>query len=76
MAKTKVTLQEAGAIRRFRASADAQQIKEVLLRELHLSREQYENNEANEENRVTVNAVKNVINVLFKDELERLDEQG
>lgn len=73
MAKTKVTLQEAGAIRRFRASADAKQIENVLLRELHLSREQYENNEASEENRVTVNAVKNVINVLFKDELERLD---
>lgn len=74
MAKTKVTKQEAGAVRRFRSSADAAHIKNILLRELHLSREQYENNAASEENRVTVNSVKSVISILFDDELERLDE--
>lgn len=75
MAKTKVSQQEAGAIRRFRASADAVHIKNVLLRELHLSRDEYEDTVADESKRVTVNAVKNVLNVLFKDELERMDEE-
>lgn len=74
MAKTKVTQQEAGAIRRFRASADAAQIKNVLLRELHLTREQFEDTEASEENRIAVNAVKTALSVLFTDELERIDE--
>lgn len=75
MAKTKVTQQEAGAFRRFRASADGQHIKNVLIRELHLSREEYEDNVATEENRATVNSVKRVLRVLFEDELERADEQ-
>nr|DAE86778.1 MAG TPA: hypothetical protein [Caudoviricetes sp.] len=74
MAKTKVSQQEAGAIRRFRSSADAAHIKNVLLRELHLSRDVYEDNVADEANRVTVNAVKLVLRVLFDDELERNDE--
>nr|DAR25204.1 MAG TPA: hypothetical protein [Caudoviricetes sp.] len=74
MAKTKVSQQEAGAIKRFRSSADAEHIKAVLLRELHLSRDAYEDNVASEENRIAVNAVKLVLRVLFNDELERNDE--
>lgn len=74
MAKTKVSQQEAGAFKRFRSSADAEHIKNVLLRELHLSRDAYEDTVASEENRVTVNAVKLVLRVLFDDELERNDE--
>ena len=71
--KTKVSLQEAGAFRRFRSSADAELIKAVLLRELNLTRDQYEDNVANEDNRVGVNTVKRVIQCLFEDELERID---
>lgn len=74
MARTKVSLQEAGAFRRFRSSADAIHIKAVLLRELALTRDVYEDTEASEENRIEVNSVKRVLKVLFDDELERLDE--
>lgn len=74
--KTKVSLQEAGAFRRFRASADAELIKNVLLRELNLTRDQYEDTVASEENRIGVNTVKRVIKGLFEDELERADEQS
>lgn len=69
--RTKVSLQEAGAFRRFRASADAEHIKAVLLRELNLTRDQYEDTVASEENRVGVNTVKRVIQCLFNDELEQ-----
>lgn len=71
MARTKVSQQEAGAIKRFRASADAVQIKAVLERELYLAREDFEENVANEETRVDVLSVKRVLRVLFEDELER-----
>ena len=74
MAKTKVSQQEAGAFRRVRSSADAGQIKNVLLRELNLTRDAYEDTTASEENRIAVNAVKSVLRVLFDDELERIDE--
>ena len=74
MAKTKVSQQEAGAFRRFRSSADAGQIKNVLLRELNLTRDAYEDTTASEENRIAVNAVKSVLRVLFDDELERINE--
>jgi len=74
MAKTKVSLQEAGAFRRFRASEDAKLIKQVLLRELYLTREEYENTEADEQKRHTVIASKTALRVLFDDELERSDE--
>lgn len=72
--KTKVSVQEAGAIRRFRASADAEHIRAVLLRELNLTRDQYEDTVATEENRVGVNTVKRVIQCLFDDELERIND--
>lgn len=72
--KTKVSLQEAGAFRRFRASADAEHIKTVLLRELNLTRDQYEDTVATEENRIGVNAVKRVIQCLFSDELEQAND--
>lgn len=72
--KTKVSVQEAGAIRRFRTSADAEHIKAVLLRELNLTRDQYEDTVATEENRVGVNTVKRVIQCLFDDELERIND--
>ena len=71
--KTKVSLQEAGAFRRFRSSADAELIKAVLLRESNLTRDQYADNVASEDNRVCVNTVKQVIQCIFKDELERID---
>lgn len=71
--KTKVTLQEAGAFRRFRASADAEHIKTVLLRELNLTRDQYEDTVATEDNRIGVNTVKRIIQCLFDDGLERTD---
>lgn len=64
-----VTNQQAGAFRRFRTSADAKLIKEVLLQELMLTREQYESEEANEETRLEIKAAKRAIDVLFKDEL-------
>lgn len=72
--RTKVSLQEAGAFRRFRASADAAHIKAVLLRELNLTRDQYEDTVASEENRVGVNTVKRVIQCLFNDELEQAND--
>ena len=75
MAKTKVSQQEAGAFRRFRSSADGEHIKNVLLRELHLTREKFEENVVNEENRIAVNSVKLVLRVLFEDELERTDDK-
>lgn len=71
--QVKVSLQEAGAFRRFRSSADAEHIKNVLLRELNLTRDQYEDTVASEENRIGVNTVKRVIQCLFDDELERED---
>lgn len=71
--KVKVSLQEAGAFRRFRSSADAAHIKKVLERELHLTRDLYEDTVASEENRIAVNTVKRVIQCLFEDELERED---
>lgn len=74
--KVKVSLQEAGAFRRFRTSADAEHIKTVLLRELNLTRDQYEDTVATEENRVAVNTVKRVIQCLFEDELEREDGEA
>lgn len=73
MAKTKVSVQEAGAFRRFRNSADARLIKGVLLRELALSRDEYEDTEADEKNRATVLAVKQVLQTLFDTELEKAD---
>ncbi len=76
MAKTKVSQVEAGAFRRFRNSADARHIEAVLLRELNIARDEYEDTEASEENRIGVNTVKRILNILFKDELERLDEQA
>lgn len=74
--KVKVSLQEAGAFRRFRSSADAEHIKTVLLRELNLTRDLYEDTVATEENRVAVNTVKRVIQCLFEDELEREDDKA
>lgn len=71
--KVKVSLQEAGAFRRFRASADAEHIKNVLLRELNLTRDVYEDTVASEENRIGVNTVKRILQCLFDDELERED---
>lgn len=75
MATVKVTQQEAGALRRFRMSADGKQIQNVLLRALGLARDEYEDTLADEEKRIGVNTVKRVIDVLYKDDLERLDEQ-
>lgn len=74
MAKTKVSQQEAGAFRRFRASADGKLIKDVLTRELGLARDEYEDNNASEENRAVVNSVKSVLRVLYEDDLERKDD--
>lgn len=74
--KVKVSLQEAGAFRRFRASSDAEHIKNVLLRELSLTRDLYEDTVASEENRIGVNTVKRVIKCLFEDDLEREDGQA
>lgn len=74
--RVKVSLQEAGAFRRFRSSADAVHIKNVLLRELNLTRDVYEDTVASEENRVGVNTVKRVIKALFEDELEREDGEA
>lgn len=75
MARTQVTLQQAGAIRRFRSSADAEQIKQVLLQELFLTREEYENTEANEETRLAIISAKRMLSVLFDDELERKTDE-
>lgn len=75
MATVKVTQQEAGALRRFRMSADGKQIQTVLLRALGLARDEYEDTPADEEKRIGVNTVKRVLDVLYKDDLERLDEQ-
>lgn len=75
MATVKVTQQEAGALRRFRMSADGKQIKQVLQRALSLARDEYEDTPADEENRIGVNTVKRMLSVLFEDDLERLDEQ-
>lgn len=74
VATVKVTQQEAGALRRFRMSADGKQIQEVLLRALSLARDEYEDTTADEEKRIGVNTVKRVLDVLYKDDLERLDE--
>lgn len=76
MAKVKVTQMEAGALRRFRNSADGRQIQSVLLRALSLSRDIYEDNEADEDNRIGVNTVKRILDILYKDDLERLDEES
>lgn len=75
MAKVKVTQQEAGAIRRFRVSADAQHIRNVLMKELFLTREDYEDTMANEETRLAIVAAKRIMSVLFDDELERADNE-
>lgn len=69
MAKVVVDTQQAGAFRRFRQSADAAHIKEVLLQELFLTREQYESEVANEATRLEIQAAKRVLDVLYKDEL-------
>lgn len=71
MAKLKVTLQEAGALRRFRNSADGRHIKNVLDRVLGYVRDNYEDNPATEEARADVIDTKLVLRVLFDDELER-----
>lgn len=76
MATTKVTQQEAGALRRFRGSADSQHIQTVLLRELNISRDLYEDTEANEENRIGVLTIKRILDILYKNDLEKLDEQA
>lgn len=75
MAVVKVTQQEAGALRRFRASADGKQIENVLLRALSLSRDEYEDNEANEDNRIGVNTVKRILEILYKADLERIENE-
>lgn len=71
MAKVKVSTQEAGALRRFRNSADGRHIRNVLDRVLGYVRDEYEDHPATESARVEVLDTKLVLRVLFDDELER-----
>lgn len=71
MAKVVVSVGEAAALRRFRNSADSQEIKAVLMRELKLTREDYESNVASEETRMYIAQIKRTLALLFEDELIR-----
>lgn len=64
-----VSYEEARALQLFRSSRDAGLIKNVIIRELHLTREQFENEEADESLRKTILAYKVALNVLFDDVL-------
>jgi len=69
MTSVTVSVEEARAVKRFRRSSDADEIRTVLLRELKVSREQLEGESASESTRLYVQAVKRVMGVLFDDEL-------
>lgn len=74
MTKVFVNNQEAGAFRRFRSSADSLQIKNVIMREIAITREQYESEVANEDTRTYLQLCKRVLNLLYVDDLIRKEK--
>lgn len=69
--KVLVTPVQARALKRFRLSEDAPLIKELLLRELQVSREQFEAELADEGTRQYIMAVKTILATLFDNETTR-----
>lgn len=57
------------ALRRFRSDNDGRVIKAMLERLLHVTREENEDNPANELHRTRVKGVKDIMDILYEAEL-------
>lgn len=64
-----VSSEEAKALKRFRNNPDSRILKDVLLRELKLSRDQFESEPVSEDTRVRIHVFKTALRVLFDEEL-------
>lgn len=64
-----VSYEEARALQLFRSSRDVELIKGVIIRELNLTRDQFENEVADDTLRKTILAYKVALNVLFEEPL-------
>ena len=69
-----VSRKEAYALKVFRTSAGAEDIKAVLLRELNLERELFESEPVNEDTRKKITAYKVALGVLFDEDLVKEQE--
>lgn len=69
-----VSRKEAYALKVFRTSHGAEDIKAVLLRELNLERELFESEPVNEDTRKKITAYKVALGVLFDEDLVKEQE--
>lgn len=69
-----VSRKEAYALKVFRTSSGAEDIKAVLLRELNLERELFESEPVNEDTRKKITAYKVALGVLFDEDLVKEQE--
>lgn len=67
----KVSLQEARALKAFRAMPEADIIKGVVLRELNVARDEYEKAEVDPEVRKRILVYRSVLGTLFDEPLGR-----
>lgn len=64
-----VSSEEAKALKRFRNNADSNLIKDVLLRELQISRDQYESETVSDDTRTRIHVFKTALRVLFDEDV-------